>query len=402
MKNIFVYIYIIGSLVACAPDQKKDVHRHTETETTDAKYACPMHPEIVRDTPGKCPICDMDLVAVDHTESKDIMLSSNQMKLANITTGKVAVKPLGQTVVINGKLVVDEDRTEVISSRAAGRVERLFVKETGGVVKQGEPLYQLYSETLLVLQREFLLANDQYESLGKDQSRYATFLKAAEQKLLLYGLSSKQVERLKQTKSLDNTVTFHSPVSGVIAEINSAEGQYISEGMPVYRIEDLDHLWVEAELYPNETSLLQAGSDVRVKISGYDNEPVEAKVTFMSPEYRANSQITVVRASIINSTLKFKPGMQAQMIFTYAAHQALAVPTDAVIRDGKGAHVYVQTANNTFQPRMVKTGLEDFEQVEITEGLKENDVVAISGAYLLYSEIILKRGSDPMGGHDPD
>jgi Cu(I)/Ag(I) efflux system membrane fusion protein len=91
--------------------------------------------------------------------------------------------------------------------------------------------------------------------------------------------------------------------------------------------------------------------------------------------------------------------MQAQVLFTHSSRKALAVPNDAVIRDEHGTHVYIESGNNTFEPRIVKTGIEDFEQVEITEGLKENDVIAATGAYLLYSEFILKRGIDPMAGH---
>ncbi len=91
--------------------------------------------------------------------------------------------------------------------------------------------------------------------------------------------------------------------------------------------------------------------------------------------------------------------MQAQVLFTHSARNALSVPVDAVIRDGKGSHVYVESGKNTFEPRMVKTGIEDFDQVEILEGLKENDVIAATGAYLLYSEFVLKKGSDPMAGH---
>ena len=117
------------------------------------------------------------------------------------------------------------------------------------------------------------------------------------------------------------------------------------------------------------------------------------------PEYRANTQIIVMRAEIKNPKLQFKPSQQVQVFFTHSSRDAIAIPVDAVIRDGKGTHVYVQTDHNTFQPRMVKTGLEGFDQVEIKEGLNEGDTVAVTGVYLLYSEIILKKGTDPMAGH---
>jgi Cu(I)/Ag(I) efflux system membrane fusion protein len=107
-----------------------------------------------------------------------------------------------------------------------------------------------------------------------------------------------------------------------------------------------------------------------------------------------------MRASLENRNLRYKPGQQVQVFLTHSSKEAIAVPTDAVIRDGKGSHIYRQAGNNTFRPVIVKTGVESFDQVEITEGISEGDTVAVSGAYLLYSELILKKGTDPMAGHN--
>ena len=178
-------------------------HDHS-AEMQAAQYTCPMHPSVIQDGPGKCPVCSMDLVLKSQSsgDSNDLMLNESQIRLANITTQKVAMQSVGQTVVINARLVVDQDYSEAITSRASGRVERLFFKETGRVVKKGEPLYELYSESLLTLQKEYLLAKDQYETLGETETRYESFLKASEKKLLLYGLSKNQVEQLGQSKTL--------------------------------------------------------------------------------------------------------------------------------------------------------------------------------------------------------
>ncbi len=404
MKRILLLSTISIFLFACSSETKTEdhsAHDQVKEKAASTKYTCPMHPNVVQDGPGTCPICGMDLVVVNKTieDSNDLMLNNSQIKLANITTQKVAVQPIGQTVVINGRLVENEDLSEVISSRAAGRVEKLFAKETGRIVKKGEPLYQIYSETLLTLQKEYLLAKEQNDALGSTEKRYKSFLDAAKRKLLLYGLTENQIDVLAQNKALQNTIAFSSPATGVITEISVAEGQYVSEGSILMRIENINKLWLDAELYPNETSMAKKGDKVMVRISGFENESVEATINFLSPEYRANSQITVMRASVSNPDSKYKPGMQAQVFFTHSAKKALAVPVDAVIRDGKGTHVYVQRGMNTFRPQMVKIGLEDFEQVEITEGLVEGDTIAVTGAYLLYSELILKKGTDPMASH---
>lgn len=408
MKTIGIIILTTFVLTACSSkhDRKGDAEQehsaaaHThETEESATKYTCPMHPNVVQDEPGKCPVCGMDLVQVKKTEAgnNDLMLTDSQIKLANITVARVSAKPVGQSVIINGQLKVDQQKSKVISSRAAGRIEKLTFKETGQTVKQGQPLYVLYSEELLTLQQEYLLAKEQYASLG--EKRYKSFQDAAERKLLLYGLTQGQLPQLNRN-SLQPRITFLSPTSGIVTEINVAEGQYVSEGTALYRIEDTGTLWVEAELYPNETALVKVGDNISVSVSGMEDQTVETKVTFMSPEFRNNSQTTVMRASVANPEGVLKPGQFAQVYLTHSARESLAVPVDAVIRDERGSHVYLQSGQNTFRPQMVKTGIEGVNQVEITGGLKEGDTVAITGAYLLYSEIILKKGSDPMAGHN--
>jgi Cu(I)/Ag(I) efflux system membrane fusion protein len=403
MKRILTILALSVLAFGCSSDKAEDhtAHDHA-TEVT--KYTCPMHPNVIQDSPGKCPVCGMDLVkksnAPQSGSPSDLMLTDSQIKLANITTQKVSSQSIGQTVVVNARLATNQDQSQIVSSRAAGRIEKLFTKETGRTIRKGEPLYQLYSESLLTLQREFLLAKEQFETLGGTEKRYKSFYDAAKRKLVLYGLSENQVEKIGESKVIQNTVTFLSPATGTISELSVAEGQYVSEGSLLMKIENTSKLWLEAELYPTETSLVKEGDKINAKISGYETESREATIEFLSPEYRANTQIVSMRASLSNPDLKYQPGMQAQVFFSHSAKKGLAVPSDAVIRDGNGTHVYVQRGRNTFRPQMVKTGIEDFDRVEITEGLVEGDTVAVTGAYLLYSEIILKKGTDPMAGHN--
>jgi len=394
-----LFICSLLLFTACDTERSNDSHAEHEKAPAD-KYTCSMHPQVIQDKPGTCPICGMNLVKVAKggAASDDIMLNDSQIKLANITTQKVSLRPMGQTLVVNGRLTVNEDQSEVISSRAAGRIEKLYIKETGQLIQKDQPLYTLYSEALLTLQQEYLLAKEQYEALGKTETRYKSFLEASEKKLLLYGLTRTQINQLTKRQSLQPRITFFAPSTGVVTEINVSEGEYISEGGLLYKIENITNLWAEAELYADETSFVKIGDRIIIKVNG-DDEPIEARIIFLSPEYRSNTQITMLRASIENSELKFKPGQQIQVHLTHSSKDALSLPVDAVIRDGNGTHVYIQAGHNTFQPRMVKTGLENFDQVEITKGIKDGDTVAVSGAYLLYSEIILKRGADPMAGH---
>jgi len=326
---------------------------------------------------------------------RSVMLSETQLRLGNITTQKAILKPVGQTLAVNGVLAVDEDRSAVISSRAAGRIERLYIKETGRMINRGEPLYDIYSETLLTLQREYLLAREQYQAMGKEP-RYEAFMRTAAHKLELYGLTPVQIARLAEGFAAQQYTTIYAPAAGMVTQIAADEGSYVAEGNMLYRIEDVRTLRLEAELYSQETGFVKAGDTVQVRVSGYDTQPVEAKVTFLSPEYRAGTQIVIMRAVLPNADNRFKPGMQAQVLLTHSTRRTLAVPVDAVIRSGKGGHLYVLTATNTFAPRVVQTGIENFNEVEIVHGLKEGEEIAATGAYLLYSELMLKRGIDPL------
>jgi membrane fusion protein, copper/silver efflux system len=184
--------------------------------------------------------------------SAELMLNESQIRLADITTQVVKNQSFSQTLPVNARLVANEELTEVISSRASGRIEKLYVKEDGRMVNTGEPLYELYSESLLTLQREYVMALEQLQAMKGLNARYEDYLKSARKKLLLYGLTDQQIDLLNDSGDIQPRITFLATASGVVKEIKVSEGQYLNEGDALYQLENIQQLWVEAELYPSE------------------------------------------------------------------------------------------------------------------------------------------------------
>lgn len=391
------FITMISVLLLEACKENKSSQQATVKQQT---YTCPMHPQIVQEKPGTCPICGMDLVPFDKNNTDPFLtLSESQMALANITTLTIGSGALSDNKILNGRLAINPEQTSFISSRVAGRIEVLYIKETGVRVNKGQALYKIYSEQLAALQQEYLLAVAQARQFPADD-RFQQIEKAARQKLLLYDQTGSQLQQLVTSQKIEPYVTYSAPVSGVVAELMATEGQYVSEGGTIMRIEGYTTLWVEADVYPDEAATIKVGQAVKVVVPGWEDQPQNMTIRFINPAFQSGSQLMQVRGTISNPNNQWQPGLQANILLPVkSTGNVLTLPVDAVIRDGKGMHIWIEESKGKFVPRMVRTGMENADIVEITEGLKEGEKVVITGAYLLYSEYILKKGGDPMAGH---
>lgn len=382
-------------------------------------YTCPMHPQISRDKPGKCPICGMDLVKATKTAptapttaggaaaAPEVMLSEQQRQLAGIRVAALGSgsSGTGGSTVLTGTVTADANQTRTVSSRVAGRVERLFVRQTGESIRAGAPLVAIYSEQLQALQQEYLLSLAQQRAGGPGGNQYGRLVASARQRLRLLGLSEGQLRALVATGRPTASLTFYSPQAGLVQAVGVTEGQYVGEGTLLVSLTNLSSVWVEAQLYPEEVAGVALGQSVQVQVAGLP-DAYTGRVVFLSPERQANSKVTLLRVQLTNPSGRLQPGMQANVRLAAGrgtSSQALTLPQDAVLRDSRGSYVWQQVdAAGRFRRLKVSTGAETDETVAITGGLDAGAQVVVSGAYLLESEYALYQGTDPMAGMDPN
>jgi Cu(I)/Ag(I) efflux system membrane fusion protein len=392
----FIAIILSLFLFACK-DKKK-----AASVNSDLFYTCSMHPQIMQDRPGKCPICGMELIAVEKRKGSNadaIMLSDQQIQLGNIQVDTIGKGVIGDETVLTATLNVDETKSTTVSARISGRIEKLYYKNLGDHVTKGAKLYDLYSEELNNAKQEYILALEKQATLDNSIMDFKELVQGAKNKLLLWGMSEGQIAELAKTKKASILTSFYSSAQGYVTSVESREGDFVSEGGIIVKLADLSSLWAEAEAYTSELSEIDRGGKAIVRLTDMGKE-ITGNIQFFNPEINPDTRINLIRISVPNPANQLKPGMRAYVILKNRERNSLTVPSDAVIRGEKMNMVWIQIDKNTFKSVMVETGLESNNRIEIKMGLKEGDVVVTSGAYLINSEYIFKKGSNPMGQMD--
>lgn len=406
--SVFFLLCLLVAFASCNGEKKSNA---TTAEKKQQTFTCPMHPQVIKHEMGTCPICAMDLVPFEkNSDNKSLKIDAQRQFLANISTMRLGGEDFGTDIksaqaklsptnnsVLNGRLVVNPQQSSYVSAKISGRVEQLYVKETSVPIRKGQPLYQIYSEQLATLQQEYLMVLEQQKQFADDKLEQQ-LVASAKRKLLLYGQTEVQLQKLAKTQQKSPYVMVYATQSGVIAELSITQGQYVAEGSPIMRLEGYDQLWVEADLYPNEAKNIKQGQKLKVVVNGWEAQPQLMTVDFINPSLQSGTQLTQIRGSIANPNGQWQAGLQVQVLLaeTPRNHKGLTLPVDAVVRDGKGVHVWVKTAKDTFEPKVVNLGTANENTVTISSGLAQGDEVVVTGAYLLYSEYVLKRGKHPL------
>ncbi len=392
--GIIVFLILICSC-------KQNAENHLEHDSA-SYYTCPMHPSVVSKTPGVCPVCNMSLIKVDKAaesnsdnNSNIVILDARQQQLAGIITDTVKLNVINSGTDILGRVSLDETLVTSISSRVSGRIDNLLIRASGEFIQKGRPLYRIYSEELLADEKEFILLAEKVQ-LNQNPSLFLEeLLVASRNKLILWGLNSGQITELTRTKSVSPQITFYSPMDGYVTDVLITEGVYVKEGTPILKIASLSHVWVEAQIYSNES----INSKIfKIVTSTSSDETYEGQVVYSNPVLEADRKFQLLRIKVENTKGKLIPGMMVYVSALQSNKMVLSVPESAILLE-KMKTVWIKIDETTFEQRMVKTGSSNENLVEILSGVKENEIVVSSGAYLINSEFILKSGSGQRHNH---
>ena len=396
MRQYYSILIIFIFIFSC----KKEV----DHQAMEEYYTCPMHTSVRSDKPGACPVCGMGLLKVKKIESSESMdstmltLDNEQQMLANIIIDTARFTMISTQTTLTGTISEDENKLTTITARIKGRIDRLFLREEGGRIKKGQALYSIYSEELLADQNDYLSTLQHLDKFPGQQTAVDGLIQGGRKKLLLWGMTESQIKNLEANQQASSLLTYYSANTGSVVKLLVNEGEYTEIGRPLFQIADLSSVWVETQVYASELQYLTEKTEASITIEGLPQKPVKAKMVFENPAIEENSKISLVRFRIDNSNNMIKPGMMARVAINHHPKQTLVIPKSSLLI-GRMTMVWIEVMPGMFESRTVKTGIENKQFVEILSGLKVGDRVVTSGAYLLNSAFILKKGANSsMGG----
>jgi len=370
------------------------------------RYTCGMHPHIVSDEPGFCPICGMALTPIRETTSGDGIVQIDPVTLQNIgvRTASVVVAPLTRTIRTTGRFEMDEQGAYTATLKVAGWIEKLYVNYEGAIVRKGQPLLELYSPDLVSTQEEYLLALKNAErmaasTLSGTADDVQRLVKAARRRLSYWDLTPEQIEHLEKTGMPNRTLTFYAPASGEVMFKHVVEGQRIEAGQPLMQIFDTSHIWLIADIYEQDLAWVQTGMPATVTLPYQPGETFQGKVEHIY--YMLDNQTRSARARIVLPGIraKLKPGMYATVELQNVATTASpVVPEEAVLFTGEQAIVLVALGAGRFAPIEVHTGLQADGKIQVLHGLQGGEQVVTSAQFLIDSEARLKSAVGTMTG----
>lgn len=370
-------------------------------------WRAPMDPSYVSDSPGKSPM-GMDLVPVyaDEGESATgptIQIDPVTIQNMGIRTTRVSRGPLVRTIRTVGRVDYDEQTLYFIDTKFEGWIETLYVNETGVQVARGDPLFDVYSPALYAAQEEFLAALRGLERLADSpvaeaREQAQRLVEAARVRLRYYDVSDEQIEELPRSGRPTKTLTIHAPAGGAVTEKMALEGMYVRPGMRLFTIADLSRVWVLVDIYEYQLPWVRIGQQATMTLPYVPDREFTGRVVYIYPYLEQRTRVVKVRLEFDNPTLELKPGMYANvMLHSDLGREALLIPREAYIDSGTRRVAFVAREGGKFEPREIQVGVEAEDGlVEVRYGLDEGERVVTSGQFLLDAESKLREALEKM------
>jgi len=330
-------------------------------------------------------------VASDATPRGPITIDARRQQLIGVRTVPATKTALTPTIRAVGSVRSAETRMADVNVKLDGWIRDLFVDYTGQTVAQGQPLFTLYSPDLLATETEYVLAlkaRDQMQQsdVADAKTRAEQLVTSARQRLALWDLTEEQLRTVDEKREPSSTVTFRSPVNGVVMEKTAVAGMHITSGQTLYKIVDLSTVWVEADVYETEIVQVRMGATATVTLDAYPGERFTGRIIYIYPYIDEKTRTNRVRYELANRAGRLKPGMFANIEMTTVGGSAVVIPGNALLDSGKEQIVFVGLGDGYFEPRKVKVGRRQGDDVQILEGIKEGELVATGAAFFLDSE----------------
>jgi RND family efflux transporter MFP subunit len=396
--RLALLITVAGLAVVAVSCGKSGVENQS---TEKILFTCGMHPQVIQDHPGNCPICGMKLTPVrkqSETNRSAILIDPATIQNMNIQTGIVTQGPLRRVIRTVGVIDFDETTLADVTTKFKGWIEKLYVDATGQQVHRGDPLFEIYSPELYSAQVEYLLALNQPANLSAASTQ--TLTASARAKLKFFDIADDQIAEIEKDRQPRKTLRVNAPRDGVVVEKLAVEGQMVEAGMKLYRLADLAAVWVQAQIYEQDLPFIQLGQEAAVNLTYLPDRKFRGRITFIYPMVDEKTRTARVRMEFPNPGYLLKPGMFATVeLAAELAPSVLLVPDAAVLRSGEKNTVFVALAGGRFDPRAVVLGPRaEGDQYQVLSGLQEGERVVTSGQFMLDSESQLRAAIQKMTG----
>ena len=399
----FALIFFIGFAIALSAPTARSESAPTKEKTL---YTCGMHPQVIQDHPGNCPICGMKLTPIRKQAGGETNATANPSAIAidpvtiqnmNLRTTEVRRGALRKTIRTVGTIEYNETALADVTTKFKGWIEKLHADATGQLVHRGEPLFDVYSPELYSAEVEYLLALNQAST---NDPGAAVLRETAVNKLKFYDISDAQIAELEKSREARKTLQVAAPMDGFVTEKMVVQGQMVDAGMKLYRIADLGIVWVIAQIYERDLPFVLLGQEAVVRLASLPDREFRGRVTFVYPTVDEKTRTARVRMEFENPGYFLKPGMFTSVLVSAEIEpSALLVPDSAVLRSGAKNTVFVALDGGRFDARTVVLGAEGEDGfIQVLSGLNEGERVVTSGQFMLDSESQLREVIDKMRG----